>query len=41
MQESAKWMIENMETSHPKLDTFEGVRKRVEEDKAIKAEGTK
>jgi peptidyl-prolyl cis-trans isomerase C len=40
MLESAKWMSENMETSHPKLETFEGVQKRVEEDKARKAEGT-
>jgi hypothetical protein len=41
MLESAKWMIENMETAHPKLESFEGVQKRVEEDKARKAEGTK
>lgn len=41
MLESAKWMIDNMETQHPKLETFEGVQKRVEEDKARKAEGTK
>ena len=38
MLESAKWMIENMETEHPKLESFEGVQKRVEEDKARKAE---
>jgi hypothetical protein len=38
MLESAKWMIENMETAHPKLESFEGVQKRVEEDKARKAE---
>ncbi len=41
MLESAKWMNENMETNHPKLDTFEGVQKRVEEDKARAAEGTR
>ena len=38
MLESAKWMIENMETEHPKIESFEGVQKRVEEDKARKAE---
>jgi peptidyl-prolyl cis-trans isomerase C len=41
MLESAKWMIENMETEHPKLETFEGVQQRMEEDKTRKAEGTK
>jgi parvulin-like peptidyl-prolyl isomerase len=41
MLESAKWMTENMETQHPKLETLEGMQKRVEEDKARKAEGTK
>jgi hypothetical protein len=30
-----------METTHPKLESFEGVQKRVEEDKTRKAEGTK
>ncbi|MFA4947660.1 MAG: peptidyl-prolyl cis-trans isomerase [Candidatus Krumholzibacteriia bacterium] len=40
MLESTKWMIENMETAHPKLETFEGVQKRIEEDKGRKTEGT-
>ncbi len=40
MLESAKWMSENMETAHPKIETFEGVQKRVEEDKARKTERT-
>jgi hypothetical protein len=40
MLESAKWMRENMETAHPKLETFEGVQQRIEEDKARKTEGT-
>jgi len=41
MLESAQWMNENMEKDHQKLDTFEGVQKRMEEDKAAKPEGTK
>jgi parvulin-like peptidyl-prolyl isomerase len=41
MLESSKWMIENMETSHPKLETLEGMQKRMEEDKTRKAEGTR
>jgi parvulin-like peptidyl-prolyl isomerase len=41
MLESAKWMIENMQTEHPKLESLEGIQKRVEEDKARKAEGAK
>jgi hypothetical protein len=41
MLESAKWMSENMETAHPKLESFEGVQKRMEADKAHKAEGPK
>jgi len=40
MLESADWMRENMETAHPKLETFEGVQQRIEEDKARKTEGT-
>ncbi len=41
MLDSAEWMKENMQTNHPKLETFEGVQKRVEEDKARKAEENK
>ncbi|MGD1048099.1 MAG: peptidyl-prolyl cis-trans isomerase [Candidatus Krumholzibacteriaceae bacterium] len=41
MIESAKWMRENMEKAHPKLESMEGVQKRMDEDKAHKAGGTK
>ena len=41
MIESAKWMRENMEKAHTKLETLEGVQKQVDEDKARKAGGTK
>ncbi|MCX5752483.1 MAG: peptidyl-prolyl cis-trans isomerase [Candidatus Krumholzibacteria bacterium] len=41
MLESAKWMSENMESENQKLETFEGVQKRMEEDKANKTEGIK
>jgi peptidyl-prolyl cis-trans isomerase C len=41
MLESAQWMIDNMETSHPKVESLEGVQKQVEEEKAHKAGGTK
>lgn len=34
MLESAKWMNENMETSHPKIESLEGVQQRMEENKA-------
>jgi hypothetical protein len=30
-----------MEKEHPKLESFEGVQKRMEEDKARKTEGSK
>ncbi len=33
MLESAKWMTENMETSHPKIESLEGVQQRMEENK--------
>ncbi|HEY5133519.1 MAG TPA: tetratricopeptide repeat protein, partial [Candidatus Krumholzibacteriaceae bacterium] len=41
MIESAKWMRENMEKAHTKLESIEGVQKQVDEDKARKAGGTK
>ena len=41
MLDSAKWMIENMETPHPKFETFEGVQKHIGEGKERAAEGTK
>ena len=41
MIESAKWMRENMEKAHSKLESMEGVQKRMGEDKARKAGGTK
>lgn len=34
MLESAKWMNENMEKSHPKIESLEGVQQRMEENKA-------
>jgi outer membrane protein assembly factor BamD (BamD/ComL family) len=41
MAESAKWMIENMETAHPKIESLESMQKQIEEDKTRKAGGTK
>lgn len=38
MLESAKWMEENMETAHPKIESLEGVQQRIEEGKAGTAE---
>ena len=32
--ESAKWMNENMNKEHPKLESFEGMQQRMEDDKA-------
>jgi peptidyl-prolyl cis-trans isomerase C len=39
--ESAKWMKENMEKAHQKLESMEGVQKQVEEDKVRKSGGTR
>jgi peptidyl-prolyl cis-trans isomerase C len=39
--EYAKWMKENMQKDHPKLESLEGVQKQIKEDKAQKAEGKK
>lgn len=33
MLESAKWMEENMETAHPKIESLEGVQQRMDEGK--------
>jgi outer membrane protein assembly factor BamD (BamD/ComL family) len=41
MAESAKWMIENMQTAHPKIESLESIQKQIEEDKTRKAGGTK
>jgi len=41
MAESAKWMIENMQTAHPKIESLESMQKQIEEDKTRKAGGTK
>jgi peptidyl-prolyl cis-trans isomerase C len=37
MLDSAQWMMDNMETAHPKIESFEGVQKAVQDDKARKA----
>jgi len=37
MIESAKWMRENMETEHPKIESMENMQKQMEEDKTRKA----
>jgi peptidyl-prolyl cis-trans isomerase C len=41
MSESAKWMSENMEKEHPKMEDVETMQKRMEADKAGKAEKDK
>jgi peptidyl-prolyl cis-trans isomerase C len=41
MGESAKWMIENMQTAHEKIESLENMQKQMEEDKARKAGETK
>jgi len=38
MIESAKWMMENMETAHPKMESIETMQQRMETDKARKVE---
>jgi len=39
MIESADWMIENMQTAHPKMESLETMQQRMQEDKARKTEG--
>lgn len=41
MIESAKWMRENMEKEHSKLESIEGVQKRISEDKSRTTGGKK
>lgn len=41
MIQSAEYMIENLDTAHPKLESFETMQKRMEEDKARQTEGAK
>jgi EpsD family peptidyl-prolyl cis-trans isomerase len=41
MVESAKWMIENMESAHPKIESFENMQQRMKEDQQRKADVTK
>jgi parvulin-like peptidyl-prolyl isomerase len=41
MVETAKWMIENIQTGHSKIESLESVQKQVEEEKAQKAGGAK
>jgi hypothetical protein len=37
MSESAKWMIENMQKEHPKIESIETMQQLMEEEKAQKA----